>query len=291
MNIKPECLVCIYNQALKTSKVANCDEKTTKELLDSTSKILMEHGLDVTPPFIAKDIYKNLSKKLKSDDPLKNVKEKSTKEALKYVGFIKDKIKKSDDELFSAIKAAIAGNVIDFGAKVQFDLKEAIEEVFDKEFGINDYESLKEDLKKAQTVMLIGDNCGEHVYDKILLEVLTKRFPKKKFIYATRGEPIINDVTIREAKEIGIDEVCEVISSGVDTPGLDLNRADREFVKRFEKTDLIIAKGMGNYETMYGVLDKEIYFLFKIKCDVVANSLKKEVGDIAILKNSIRTKS
>ncbi len=288
MNIKPECLVCIYNQALKTSKIANCNEKTTKELLDDTSKILLGYDLNVTAPFIAKDVYKNLSKKLKSDDPLKDIKEKSTKEALKYVDFIYKKIAKSNDFLFTSIKASIAGNVIDFGAKVQFDLKEAIEEVFDKKLEINNYEDLKEDLQKAQTIMLIGDNCGEHVFDKILLEILTKTYPQKNFTYVTRGVPIINDVTTKEAKEIGIDKICEVISSGVDTPGLDLNRADKEFVKRFKKCDLVLAKGMGNYETMYGVLDKNIYFLFKIKCDVIAESLNKEVGDIAILKNKRR---
>ncbi len=285
MNIKPECLVCIYNQALKTSKIAKCDEDTIKNILDSTSKILTKYKLNVTPPFIAKDIYKNLSKKLQSYDPLLNVKEMSTKEALKYVSFIRDKINKSDDRVFTAIKASIAGNVIDFGAKVQFDLKEAIEEVFEKPLGIDDYRNLKTNLERSKSIMLVGDNCGEHVYDKILLEILIKTYPDKRFVYVTRGIPIINDVTMKEAKEIGIDKICEVLSSGVDTPGLDLNRADREFVKRFENVDLVIAKGMGNYETMYKVLDKNIYFLFKIKCDVVANSLQREVGDIAILKN------
>ena len=285
MNIENECLVCIYNQALKSANILNCDAKTTKKILNDTAKILIKYDLDVTPPFIAKDVYKKISKRVGINDPLKNIKQKSTKEAKKLQSYIKKKIKVSDDKLFTAIKAAIAGNVIDFGSQKQFDLKEAVEEVFEKEFGVCDYEDFKKDINKAKLILYIADNTGEHIYDKLLLKVLTKIYKDKEFIYVTRGKPIINDVTMFEAKKAGIDKVCKVVSSGVDTPGLDLSRATKSFKKLFKKSDMVIAKGMGNYETMYKVIDKKAYFLFKIKCNVIARSLDKEVGDIMLLEN------
>ena len=85
MNIENECLVCIYNQALKSAKNLNCDAKTTKKILNDTAKILIRYDLDVTPPFIAKDVYKKISKRVGIDDPLKNIKKKSTKEAVEEV--------------------------------------------------------------------------------------------------------------------------------------------------------------------------------------------------------------
>ena len=290
MNIENECLVCIYNQALKSATNLNCDAKTTKKILNDTAKILIKYDLDVTPPFIAKDVYKKISKRVGTNDPLKNIKQKSTKEAKKLQSYIKNRIKNSNDKLFTAIKAAIAGNVIDFGSQKQFDLKDAIEEVFEKEFGICDYEDFLKDIKSSKLILYIADNTGEHIYDKILLKVLTKAFKDKEFIYVTRGKPIINDVTILEAKKAGIDKVCKVVSSGVDTPGLDLSRATKSFKKLFKKSDMVIAKGMGNYETMYNVVDKKAYFLFKIKCNVIARSLDKKVGDIMLLENK-RAKS
>ena len=285
MNIENECLVCIYNQALKSAKNLNCDDKTTKKIMDKTAKILIKYDLDVTPPFIAKDVYKNIAKIVDKKDPLKNIKEKSTKEAQKLRSYVKKKIRGSDDKLFPAIKAAIAGNVIDFGSQKQFDLKEAVREVFEKEFGECDYDNFVKDIKNSKLILYIADNTGEHIYDKLLLEVLTKTYKDKEFVYVTRGKPIINDVTILEAKKAVIDKVCKVVSSGVDTPGLDLNRASKKFLKLFKKSDMVIAKGMGNYETMYNVIDKKAYFLFKVKCNVVARSLKKEVGDIMLLEN------
>ena len=291
MNIENECLVCIYNQALKSAKNLNCDDKTTKKIMDKTAKILIKYDLDVTPPFIAKDVYKNIAKIVNKKDPLKNIKEKSTKEAIKLQNYVKKKIRDSDDKLFTAIKAAIAGNVIDFGSQKQFDLKEAVREVFEKEFGECDYDDFLKDIKNSKLILYIADNTGEHIYDKLLLEVLTKTYKDKEFVYVTRGKPIINDVTILEAKKAVIDKVCKVVSSGVDTPGLDLSRALKKFLKLFKKSDMVIAKGMGNYETMYGVIDKKAYFLFKVKCNVVARSLKKEVGDIMLLENRVYSSS
>jgi len=285
MNIKNDCLVCIYNQALKTAKNLNCNNKLTKKIMDDTAKLLIKYDLNVTPPFIAKDVYKKIAKRVGVKDPLQKIKEKSTKEAKKLQSFIKRKIQKSDDKLFATVRAAIAGNVIDFGAQKQFDLKEAVEEVFEKEFGVCDYENFKKDLDKSQLVLYIADNTGEHIYDKILLRKLCKKYPNTEFVYITRGKPVINDVTVFEAKKAKIDKICKVINSGVDTPGLILDRTNKKFKKLFKKCDMIIAKGMGNYETMYGVIKKNVYFLFKIKCNVVAQSLNKDIGDIMLLKN------
>ncbi len=100
------------------------------------------------------------------------------------------------------------------------------------------------------------------------------------FYYFVRGKPIINDVTVREAKEAGFDELCHLVDSGVNTPGFAYSRATKEAQELFDSADLVISKGMGNYECLSPSHRKEICFLLKVKCGVVASSLNAEVGDI-----------
>jgi len=132
--------------------------------------------------------------------------------------------------------------------------------------------------------MLLADNSGENVFDKVLLVTLKKLYPNIKLFYATRGKAIINDITTKEAYQIGINEVASIIDSGVDTPGYDRTRASKSFNELYESMPLVISKGMGNFECLESFNDKRIFFLFKVKCNVVANSVNQEIGSI-ILKN------
>ncbi|MDQ7059838.1 MAG: ARMT1-like domain-containing protein [Sulfurimonas sp.] len=128
--------------------------------------------------------------------------------------------------------------------------------------------------------MILGDNVGEHIFDYMFIEVLQELYPNVNYTYMVRGKPIINDVTIKEAKEAGFDTLCNLVDSGVDTPGFAYNRASKEAQDLFDTADLVISKGMGNYECLTPSHRKNICFLLKVKCQVVGNSLNKEIGDI-----------
>jgi uncharacterized protein with ATP-grasp and redox domains len=186
----------------------------------------------------------------------------------------------SENKLLTATKIAVAGNVIDLAAKVEFDLEDELTKVFDTDFAHNDFDRLHMQLLNSKRVLVIGDNVGEHIFDYLFIETLKELYRDVTYSYMVRGNPIINDVTIKEAKEAGFDELCELVDSGVNTPGFTYNRANIYSRELFDSVDLVISKGMGNYECMSESHRQNICFLLKLKCDVVASSLGKKVGDI-----------
>ena len=138
-------------------------------------------------------------------------------------------------------------------------------------------EAFKEQLNKAEYVLYIGDNAGEGVFDKILIERLGKRV-----IYAVRGIPIINDITLREAALIGLNDIAQIVSSGVHSPGLIMSEANEEFINMFDNADMIISKGQGNYEALSDN-EKDIFFLLRAKCSIIARDIGVNEGDIVLL--------
>lgn len=284
MNITNECVRCIVGQIDKATKLLNLEEKLSAEIMKEVEKRASNFSFKDTPPFVAKDVYQYLAYKTGIKDPLETLKQESIKKATSYVPLIEKKLKNSEDKLFTAIKAAVAGNVIDFATTKEFCLDEEIDNIFHTNFAINDYKIFKEELEKTKELVILSDNAGENVFDKILVKTIKELYPKVKIYYATRGEAIINDITIKEALQIGIDKYCEVISSGVDTPGLEKKQADKKFLELFHTVPLVLSKGMGNFECLEAYKDSRVFFLFKVKCDVVANQISRNLGEIVLKK-------
>ncbi|RXJ59933.1 hypothetical protein CRV04_02655 [Candidatus Marinarcus aquaticus] len=282
MNITNDCVHCIVGQIDKAIDHLQLDEKEALEIQKEVEKRSKSFSFEHTPPYVARDVYEYLAQKTNCADPLESIKQASIENALTFVPFIEKKIRQEDDKLFTAIKASVAGNVIDFGAKEQFSLEQEINKVFHTNFAINDYAKLAKQIETKNNILILADNAGENVFDKILIKIITRMYPEKKITYATRGKPIINDITTKEAFQIGIDKFANVVSTGVDTPGLELQRATTTFRHMFEKADVIISKGMGNFECLESQKDKRVFFLFKVKCNVVANAISKNVGDIIL---------
>lgn len=282
MNITKECVECIVGQIEKATKLLNLDESLANEINNKVREKSLNFDFKKSPPHVAKDVYEFLAIKSKLKDPLEKLKQESIKKATTYLPFVEEKISKSNDKLFTAIKTAVAGNVIDFATTKEFCLDNEINTVFETDFSINHYNEFKKELEKTDSLIILADNAGENVFDKILVKVLKELYPKLKIYYATRGKAIINDITTKEALQIGIDEYCEVISTGVDTPGLEKSRASKEFMNLFEKTPLILSKGMGNFECLESYNDKKVFFLFKVKCNVVANTISRNLGEIVL---------
>jgi hypothetical protein len=183
------------------------------------------------------------------------------------------------------LKTAVVGNVIDLAAEVSFDLQDAISSVFSTPFEHDDSILLSDALSQAKTVLYIGDNAGEHIFDALTIRSLQKLYPNLSVSYMVRGNPIINDVTMKEALEAGMETFCTLMDSGVPTPGFEYSLASPDAKNLFDTADLIIAKGMGNYECLTPVKRPNICFLLKVKCSVVAASLGREIGDIVCKMN------
>ncbi len=284
MNIKSDCLSCLLNQTLRVTKHLSLDEEMSQQLVRKALLAISSYG-EVSPPIAASDLYPKLADMIGVVDIYKELKEYSTLEAQKLLPSVEKIIFNQADRLQGAIKASVAGNVIDFATPNHFDLEEEFSTVFETAFTLDDESEFFEKLSRTQNFMIIGDNVGEHIFDKVLLEEISNAYPDIKLYYAVRGIPIINDVTLKEAKEINIEDVATLVDSGVDTPGLAYVRASDQFMELYATMDLIIAKGMGNYECLEGVGDERIYHLFKVKCDVVANAVGVNLGDLIFKKN------
>ncbi|MBD3790340.1 MAG: DUF89 family protein [Campylobacterales bacterium] len=267
MNIKPDCIVCLMNQTLKVTKLLKLDDITGKKVLDEAARILIGHDMSCTPPQIAKEIYQTLSDLTGLADPVLDAKIVATQEALKIdTTFVKT--------MKEAIKLSIIGNVIDFGAQNQFDLQEMIKQQFHQDFAIDDFDLFEEELSKAKELVIIGDNVGEHIFDKLMIEMIKKHYDLAVY-YFVRGKPIINDITVDEADILK--PFATIIDTGVETPGYDITLSNETAQAIFERADIILSKGMGNFESLYGSVERPIYFLFVVKCNVVAEAIGQDV--------------
>ena len=275
MHIKPDCITCIMNQTLKVCKLLEIDDTASKMLLDSTAEILMQHDLRHTPPQIAKETYGRITQLTGNTDPVAQAKVLATQMALQVdTSFV--------HTLHDAVKFAVIGNVIDFGAQKQLNLDETIQTHFHRTFGIDDFEKFEKELETAKTLVYIGDNTGEHIFDKLLIETI-KNLYNIEVYYFVRGRPIINDVTLKEAEILR--SCASVIDSGVPTPGYDLKYANLSSKSLFEKADMVLAKGMGNFESLYDETERSVYYLFIVKCNVVAEAVKQEEGELIFTRH------
>jgi len=258
--------------------MATSDEILQREILNSVLKELPKFPQTVTPPEIAVNVHRIVKKVSGNKDPYKKVKEKFNKKALKLYSGLKHKINKSDNHLLTASKLAIAGNIIDFGAGgSNFDLDKTIEEVMSSNLAIDHFNRFKDDILKSSSILYIGDNSGEIVFDRILIEEI-KKYSEADIFFVVRGEPILNDATIEDAEFVGIDKVAKVISDGYDAPAMLLSNSSKELKEVFDSADMVIAKGQGNYETL-NEAEGNIYFLLKAKCLVLAKDIESNLGD------------
>ncbi len=280
MNIDPACVECIINQSRRVADAINADEKLTQEIVDTVEKMSLNFSFEQSPPEVASAVYEKMAQIAGKEDLYDEVKRLSTQKAEAFVPYLEEEIKSSTEPLLTATKVAVAGNVIDLAAEYAFDLNEELEKIFHTEFSVNDFSSLERKLSTSSNLLYIADNAGEHIFDLIYIKTILSIYPNIKLSYMTRGNAIINDVTYEEAKASGFAEICELVSSGVNTPGFVYERANTNSQNLFDRADLIITKGMGNYECLSDCKRSDLFFLLKVKCGVVARSLGREVGDI-----------
>jgi uncharacterized protein with ATP-grasp and redox domains len=194
---------------------------------------------------------------------------------------IREIINKSDDPFQTALRYALAGNIIDFGPPEPFDVFKALSAAVSKEPAVDHSPRLKDELKKASTVLYLGDNAGEIVLDKLFIQTINH----PKLYFAVRGGNIINDITMEDAEYTGMTTAAKVISNGYDAPSTLLGRCSPEFREIFDNADLIISKGQGNLEGLIDNKNKKICFLLMVKCSVMAEMVGVNEKDVVVLYN------
>jgi hypothetical protein len=291
MNTHKDCIPCFFKQAKEAAKIADATEVHQQQIVSKLTEMIDNFSYLECPPFMGRRLYQLVARVTGKKDIFKDIKYKSDEFAIKLYPELKKRIEDSDDKLLSAVMLAIIGNIIDYGAKHSFDIKKEIDKILNPNFDIChnyrkalfEFDKFKRALNKTDSVLYLADNAGEVVFDRILIEEM-----KKKVIYVVRERPIINDALREDATICGIDKVAEVISSGCDGPGLMLRYCNKVFLKLFNSAKMIISKGQGNFEALSREDRCPIFFLFRVKCDVVAEYLGFNVGDIILKANFCR---
>jgi len=282
MKLNLDCIPCFQRQALQAVRFISDDEKLHERVLREVAKKLLESNWDSTPPELAHQVHSIVKRITNENDPYKEVKKESNDLVLKIYPELKQKVKKSRDPLRTAVRLAIAGNIIDFGVPQEFNLEETIREVLKKKFAIDDYKKLKEKLKDAETLLFFVDNAGEIGLDKLLVETFLETKKLEKIDFVVKGGPIINDATLEDAVYMGLDRLpnSEFLTISNGEVGTGPARSSQTVKRWIREHDLVISKGQGNYE---GLSEHNgLFFMLMVKCPIIASDLGVEVGDIIL---------
>ena len=278
MKFSLDCYPCTVRQALRAIRQSGMDEEQQATAMQRILRELAEVKLGASAPEIAAQTQGILREMTGNEDIYANEKAESTAEALALYPKWKEIVLHADDPLESAVRLAIAGNIIDFGPLDSYDLEATIQRVMTQPFSVNDLEALRIAINEVDEILYLSDNTGETVFDRILIETMGK-----PVVYAVKDAPILNDATVADAQAAGLDKVATVVSCGGRYPGTLLQHCSSEFIERFRKAQLIISKGMGNYEAL-SAEDAPIFFLLQVKCDMVGADLAVPKGSIVVKK-------
>ncbi len=277
-----ECIPCAMGSLITLFKKGMVPEDKQDFIFRTLLKYFSELNYRQSPPEIGQQMHRIIKELLDNSDPYFDIKNKFNRLLLDLYPDLKKRIIDADDPFDFALRLAIAGNVIDFGPNNKFDINDTIKKANSVNLAIDNSKELKRSIAQSKIVLYLGDNAGEVVMDRLFLETINH----SNVYFAVRGAPIINDITEADAKIVGIDKIAKIISNGDDAPGTILKNTSDEFRGIFDRADLIISKGQGNYESLSNC-QKNIYFILMAKCDHVAKHLGCKKGDFVVKKNLV----
>lgn len=282
MKLHLECMPCYIRQALEAIRMVTDDKKLQEKIMRKCLIVASKFDTNGIGILTHNRIHKIIKKFAPSGDPYREIKQKFNVICLNMIDEIKQIISKSHNPFETSLRIALAGNIIDFGPGTELNeeiIRKAIKQALYQKLDRNEVKTLQNNIGYGKRILYIGDNAGEIVFDKIFIEQL----PKEKITYVVRGGPILNDSTMEDAKMVGMDNVVRVITTGIDMPAAALPLCSKEFLDEYERSDLVIAKGQGNYEALSDE-KKNIFFLLKIKCPVIVRDFNNQykVGDIVV---------
>jgi uncharacterized protein with ATP-grasp and redox domains len=278
-----DCLPCLMSQALRAARAATDDEETQRQVVNAVAGLIPELSLGLKPPEIAQRGYRLIGQITGNNDPFYQAKVDANHTALSLWPQLKQLVEQSADGLLMACRLSILANSIDFGPNFNHG---GIESIIDEATTsslpliVNDYDQFCISLSDSRTLLYLGDNTGEIVFDRLLIEEI-HRVKELETYFVVREKPVINDVTMDDALAVGMDSVAKVISNGSDAPATILSQCTAELQRLFRSADIIIAKGQGNYESLEEELGN-IFFMLRAKCPLVAGLLGVNVGDCVL---------
>ena len=275
MRVTPDCVPCLMKRVLFQARLLDngCESDAVAAALSTYAR---EYDPDKNSAAIATEVHRSAYAVMKAD-PYRQMKIDADRIAGEFLDQVTDYVENSDDRFAAAIRVAVIGNIMDFGVGLAIERPEQFRDRFqsllDQGIGADDTEKLKSKLKGSKSVLYFFDNCGESQFDKFLIKEIQRMGVRVAGV--VRGEAILNDVTKEDAERIGLDKILDrVVSTGVFAIGADLSKAGGDLKEELRNADLIIAKGMANYESLS---DQDAgmpkVFILRTKCEPVARSL------------------
>ncbi len=282
MKTSLDCVPCIIRQTLEAARLVSPDHAVHEHVLREILHWVSEIDLNQPPPVMGQRIHRLLREIIGQDDPYRDAKEQQNRMALALLPELRTRIQATDDPLIIASRLAIAGNVIDMGVNgkvTESSIYESVSQALTEPF-VGDENEFRSAVAEAQSILYLTDNAGEIAFDRLLIEQL---LPARVTV-AVRGNPVINDATMTDARTVGLHEIAGIIDNGSDAPGTLFDDCSQEFRRRFSEADLILAKGQGNFETLSDE-PNNIFFLFRVKCQVIATHIGQPVGTQVLLRS------
>jgi uncharacterized protein with ATP-grasp and redox domains len=269
-------------QALNVARLTTDDPQVHERILREALRRASEADLAQSPALFGRGIHRLVRELTGQEDPYLAIKQESNRLAMALLPAWRERLQAAETPRLAAVKLAVAANVIDFGIKGDLtaaQIPAALESSFAGPF-MGDVDGLFAAAERATDILFLADNAGELVFDRLLLELL----PREKITVAVKGGPAINDALRADATVAGLDGLVEVTDTGCDGAGIVLEACSPEFQRRFARASLIIAKGQANFESLDGC-GQNIFFLFKVKCAVVARHIGHAVDSLVLHRN------
>lgn len=279
--MRKECYYC--HCKTKDQLIAKYELGADKaEEFSNAFESFIQHYWNLSNPLIATHVQRIAKEKFGQSDLYHYEKYKANTLFLNNYNYWKNIVDQNPKPFQMAAKLAVVGNIIDYGAhSVPDEIEKFIDAQLSIPLSINHSEVFVKLVKNAKSILYLGDNAGEIVFDKLFIE--TMNHPNITFV--VRNEPVINDITMEDAQYTGIDKLCKVISNGYDAPSTLLEFCSDEFLTAYHKSDLVISKGQGNFEGLMDEINKPIVFLLMAKCAPIAKMLNTEKGGMIIKYN------
>ncbi|MGE0077129.1 MAG: DUF89 domain-containing protein [Bacteroidales bacterium] len=277
LRVESVCNSCFLKTYQRLFEKFNLTENQREEFLDYFQYTL-EKFKNSSSPEIQRELNRRFCIISGIDDLFKDEKVKSNHIAIELYRDWKPQVANSKNPFDQALRLSIAGNIMDYGANNDFDLMSAIRRVMFARFAIDHSKQLQNKIKEAKSILYLGDNAGEIVFDKLFIETINH----PNVTYAVRGGFALNDVTLSDSSEVDINSVAKVIENGFDAPSTVLSKCSQEFLDVYNSADLIISKGQGNLEGLIKENDSRIYFLLMVKCNVIADLLNVAKGSFIV---------
>lgn len=274
MEIFFDCLPCMLRQVLEATRMSTDKTEMLRKIMDDAISVLSHYKVYRNAPEICREMHKVVKTHTGVLDPYSQIKQRDIQTALQLYPKLRQFVDSQQDRLYWAIKTAATGNILDSAIYSGYDIEKNIDEEILKPFALCDMSVFIQQLEATKNILVIGDNAGETVFDCMLL----KQLPGLELTYAVRSAPILNDATIEDAQISGIGRYARIISTGCDAPGVLLDGCSEEFLDIFYGADIVISKGQGNYESLSDC-DRDIFFLLKAKCPVLAGLLDVDLNE------------